>query len=43
MQCCIEELGQAGKMEQLRPQDLAGVAAAAAALQLRLPAGWLDK
>lgn len=43
LQCCIEELGRDDRLAQLRPAELAGAAAAAAALQLRLPAGWLDR
>lgn len=43
LHCCLEELGKDGRLAQLQPQELAGVAAAAAALQLKLPAGWLDR
>lgn len=43
LHCCIEELGRKARMAQLQPAELAAVAAAAAALQLRLPAGWLDR
>jgi hypothetical protein len=43
LHCCLEELGKDGRLAQLQQQELAGVAAAAAALQLRLPAGWLDR
>jgi hypothetical protein len=43
LHCCIEELGQGDMLAQLQPAELAGVAAAAAALQLKLPAGWLDR
>lgn len=40
---CVEELGQGDRMARLQPVQLAGLAAAVAALQLRLPAGWLDR
>jgi hypothetical protein len=43
LHCCVEELGQGDRLAQLQPAALAGVAAATAALQLRLPAGWLDR
>lgn len=43
LRCCIEELGQDDRLAQLQPAELAGVAAAAAALQLKLPGGWLDR
>lgn len=43
LHCCLEELGKDDRLAQLQQQELAGVAAAAAALQLRLPAGWLDR
>lgn len=43
LHCYVEELGQGDRLAQLQPAALAGVAAATAALQLRLPAGWLDR
>jgi hypothetical protein len=43
LHCCIEELGQGDRLAQLQPSELAGVTAAAAALRLKLPAGWLDR
>lgn len=41
--CLLEELARGDRLAQLQPAELAGVTAAAAALQLRLPPGWLDR
>lgn len=43
LQCLLEEVGSSDRLVQLQPNEVAAVAAAAAALQLRLPAGWLDR
>jgi hypothetical protein len=39
----VSVLGQQGRLQQLQPAELVLAAASVAGLQLRVPAGWMDR